>query len=158
MKKYTEAKKFRSARLFQKSRVSRTGQSLYRTPNLESLEERQMLSAVSLAGAEMNIQSEVFYVTLNNAQNMQDTSVQHVTLHVQGDVNVGDILVQDHQGAAQKILNSKVENGVTSLLLQMGLGTDYTVTVSGVDTQNPINVLFTLPGDTSGNGSIASPE
>ncbi|MBO5436373.1 MAG: Ig-like domain repeat protein, partial [Thermoguttaceae bacterium] len=158
MKKNTESKKFRSTRLFQKSRVSRTGQNLYRTPNLESLEERQMLSAVSLAGAEMNIQSEVFYVTLNNAQNMQDTSVQHVTLHVQGDVNVGDILVQDSQGAAQKILNSKVENGVTSLLLQMGLGTDYTVTVSGVDTQNPINVLFTLPGDTSGNGSIESTE
>ncbi|MBE6425991.1 MAG: hypothetical protein E7029_08420, partial [Planctomycetaceae bacterium] len=158
MKKNTESKKFRSTRHFQKNRTHHTVQSLYRAPHLESLEERQMLSAVSLAGAEMNIQSEVFYVTLNNAQNPQDTSVQHVALHVQGNVSAEDILIQDVQGTTQKILNSKVENGVTSLLLQMGLGTDYTVTVSGVDTQDPINVLFTLPGDTSGNGTIESTE
>lgn len=159
MRKNSESKRFHGTGFVGgKQRMSTNRQP--RNPQLESLEARQMLSAVSMTAAASDIQSEVFYVTLNNANNAQDTSLQYVAMHVQGQgIDAGDITVEDSAGRKLTVLNSKMEDGVTTLLFQMGMGSDYTVTVSGASANNPVSVLFTTPGDNiDGDGAVNSTE
>lgn len=159
MRKNSESKRFhRSGFVGGKQRATVNRQP--RKPQLESLEARQMLSAVSMTAAASDIQSEVFYVTLNNANDSQDVSMQYIAMYVQGQgIDAGDITVEDSAGRKLKVLNSWEEEGVTALLLQMGMGTDYTVTVSGASADNPASVLFTTPGDSiDGDGAISTTE
>ncbi|MDO4627615.1 MAG: hypothetical protein Q4C70_00370 [Planctomycetia bacterium] len=157
MKKNTETQYFSKSGLRSKKMVPAMNRKA-RNPQLESLEERHLLSAVSMVAAEDGIQAETFYVTLNSTKNDVD-QLQYIAMHVQGDVDASDITITDKNGTRQDIIKSVKEDGVTTLLLRMGLGTDYTVTVNGVNKDNQISVLFTTPGDIiDGDGSVGYTE
>ncbi|MDO4584388.1 MAG: Ig-like domain-containing protein [Planctomycetia bacterium] len=125
------------------------------TFHLESLEPRQMLSGISFATVNLNgdtVESDTFQVTLSDLNN-QTTSPQYVTMNIVSSsgkvINPSQIQVE---GARALRTSTDSSTKVTSILYQMGFGTDYSVTVTGLSEGESLKVLFTLPGDKDGNG------
>jgi len=137
-----------------------------RKPTLESLESRQLLSAVGFSSDNL-VDSNQFQAVLGNKLDPEDTSDRYVILNVAaadgGEFNPEDLSIWDSEDKEVSILSSKVENGVASILAKYSLGETYVFqlgekTDSGDGNDPAFNVLFTIVGDLDGNGEFSAEE
>ena len=135
-----------------------------RSFNMESLEPRHLLSGVSFDTVATGtlVDAETFYATVDLENG--SASQCYVTMNVADAdggavVNAADIHITDADGNVLSPINVTQNGQVTSLLLNMGMGTDYTVTINNFDQQyGEVYVLFIRPGDTDADGTLSSQE
>ncbi|MDO5113149.1 MAG: Ig-like domain-containing protein, partial [Planctomycetia bacterium] len=124
------------------------------TFHLESLEPRQMLSGISFAAVNLNgdtVESDRFQVTLNDENGTTET--QYVTMNIiSSSGRVIDPKDISMEGVAPVRASADSGTRVTSILYQMGFGTDYSVTVDNLQDGETLSVFFTVLGDKDGNG------
>lgn len=124
------------------------------TFHLESLEPRQMLSGISFAAVNLNgdtVESDRFQVTLNDGNGTTET--QYVTMNIiSSSGRVIDPKDISMEGVAPVRASADSGTRVTSILYQMGFGTDYSVTVDNLQDGETLSVFFTVLGDKDGNG------
>ena len=148
-------------------RSTRSDNMRSRSFHLEALEARQLLSGVSfgtVASGTM-VESDTFYATVGGTYSDSSavTGEYYVAFNIADadgmPIDAADIKISDMDGNAVLPTKSSTEGRVTTLLVKMGMGTDYTVSIENFDAKyGKVYVLFTLPGDTSGDGTLSTYE
>ncbi len=131
-----------------------------RSMQLESLEPRQMLSAVTFSSENL-IESNMFQAVLGNEADSEDTSDRYVILNIAttdgSDFDTANLTITDSSDKEVEIISSKVEGGAASILAKYKLGETYVfeITTDESLTEDPsFNVLFTMAGDVSGGNEV----
>ncbi|MDO4574221.1 MAG: Ig-like domain-containing protein [Planctomycetia bacterium] len=119
-----------------------------RSSHLESLEPRHLLSALPLTETNSGV-SDVFVVQTPQSTSQSQYLVMHIESQKGANFSVDDVNVD---GDGCDILKATSDGKVTSVLMKMGMGSSYTISLDNMPEDDNITVFVTVAGDTNFDG------